>query len=181
MSNPAARDAVVLKNSLVLIVLTAASLAGGCTGGSGDKMPDPVANVDRIALFVPQKAIVNWDKDPELDGVVAQIMLFKDHGKGLKTVLVTGEVDLMLYEGAKPDKFSDAPEPFVSRTFTARELSRRVVGQYDALRGYAVRLEWPAAPKTTHVWLIARYRRPGGGEIYSSPAEQRMPAPPKRK
>ena len=138
-------------------------------------MPAPIPNADRIGLFVPESAIANWDGEPGFDGVIAQIMLFRDQGGGLKSVLVSGEVDIMIYEGAKPAKFSDATRPFFSWTFKGDELAQRVVGQYNALWGYALHLQWTIPPRTEKVWLIARYRSPSGDAIYSSPAEQIMP------
>jgi len=138
-------------------------------------MPAPIAHADRIGLFVPESAIVNWDGKPGLDGVIAQVMLFRNEGGGLKSVLVTGDVDIMIYEGAKPANLSDAIKPFLSWTFNARELSQRVVGQYGSLWGYALRLPWKLPPRSEKVWLIARYRPPSGRAIYSSPAEQPMP------
>ena len=183
MTDPTGKRATMLKNLknfLVLIAVVSAATAGGCTtatdkGMSAPVMPAPVAHADRIALFVPPNAIVNWDGEPGFDGAIAQIMLLRNTDKGLKSVLVSGEVDIMIYEGAKPDRLSDAIKPFFSWTFTAGELAQRVVGQYNALWGYALRMQWTAAPRSAKVWLIARYRPPSGSAIYSSPAEQLMP------
>jgi hypothetical protein len=165
----------VLKNFLVVIAVVSAAVSNGCTPPTNKGVPAPVAHADRIGLFVPESAIVNWDGKPGFDGVIAQVMLFRDTGGGLKSVLVNGEVDIMIYEGDKPDKLSDATKPFLSWTFSAKELSELVVGQYGALWGYSLRLPWRIPPRTEKVWLIARYRPPSGQAIYSSPAEQPMP------
>ena len=177
MTDPTGKLETHLKAFLVLVAVVSAAVQGGCTSGTDRKnLPEPVSHADRIALLVPENAIHNWDGAPGLDGVMAQIMLFKNETKGPKSVLVNGEVDLMLFEGAKPDNADNIPKPFFSQTFTAGELARSVVGQYNTLWGYSLRLQWLTAPKTKNVWLIARYRPPTGRPIYSSPAEQRMPA-----
>ena len=144
-------------------------------GISEARRPAPEPHADRIGLMVPQKAIVNWDGEPGFDGAIAQVMLFKNINGGKKSVLVTGEVDVMMYEGAKPDDYSNVTKPFFSWTFTGTELAQRVVGQYGALWGYALVLEWTVPPKSEKVWMIARYRPPSGSAIYSSPAEQVVP------
>ena len=140
MTDPTSKRATMLKNLLVLIAVVSAAVSGGCTtatdkGISETRRPAPEPHADRIGLMVPQKAIVNWDGEPGFDGAIAQVMLFKNTAGGPKSVLVSGEVDIMIYEGAKPDRFSDATKPFFSWTFKADELARRVVGQYSALWG----------------------------------------------
>ena len=172
----------VSRVALVLVVAVVAAL-GGCDATANSTpapnrikgMPAPVDSADRIALLVPQVAVVNFDDQPGPDGVVAQVMRFKDYGKGPKSVLVTGEVDLMVFEGSKPKNINDAPKPFFSQTFTPAELSRCIVGQYNTLWGYSLRARWPAAPRTKNIWMLARYRPPSGSAVFSSPAEQRMP------
>jgi hypothetical protein len=177
VTDPNSKREPHLKAFLVLVAVVAAAVQGGCTNGTVHKnLPAPIPNVDRMALFVPENAITNLDGVKGPDGLIAQVMLFRNSGSGLKSVLVSGEVDVLIYEGAKPEKFVDGTEPFFSWTFTAKELAQRVVGQYNALWGYSLRLQWPSAPKSARVWLIARYRPPAGRAIYSSPAEQRMPA-----
>jgi len=175
VTDPTGKRVTILKNFLLVIAVVSAAVSPGCTPATKKGMPGPVAQADRIGLFVPDNAIANWDGKPGFDGVVAQVMLFRDEGGGLKSVLVSGEVDVMIYEGSKPDRLSDAIKPFFSWTFTSRELAERVVGQYGALWGYALRLPWNVPPQTQNVWLIARYRPPSGNAIYSSPAEQPMP------
>ena len=175
MTDPTGKRATILKNFLVLAAVVSAAAAGGCTLPTKKGMPAPIPHADRIGLFVPESAIANWDGEPGFDGVVAQVMLFRDSGGGLKSVLVSGEVDIMIYEGSKPDNLSDATKPFFSWTFNAEELAQRVVGQYGSLWGYALRLPWKLPPQSEKVWLIARYRPPSGRAIYSSPAEQPMP------
>ncbi len=170
----------MLKNFLVLIAVASAAVSGGCTtvtgeGPSAAPRPAPEPNADRIGLMVPQKAIVNWDGEPGFDGAIAQVMLFKNTPGGQKSILVSGEVDVMMYEGEKPDDYSNVTKPFFTWTFTPAELAQRVVGQYGALWGYALVLEWTIPPKSEKVWMIACYRPPSGRAIYSSPAEQVMP------
>ena len=173
---------------IVVILAAAASLSlGGCeppkpkpintppATTARNNMPTPIANADRIALMVPQRAVVNLDKRPGVDGIVAQIMLLKNFDKGPKTVLVTGQVELMVFEGSIPKDVRDAPKPFFSRTFTGKELAQRVVGQYNTLWGYSLKAKWPTPPKSANIWIMAQYRSPDGSAIYSSPAEQRMP------
>jgi len=173
--DPTGKRATTLKNVLTVIAVVSAAVSPGCTPSAKKGMPAPVARADRIGLFVPESAIVNWDAKPGFDGLIAQVMLFRDSGAGLKSVLVSGEVDVMIYEGDRPDKPSEATKPFFSWTFNAEELAQRVVGQYGALWGYALRLQWEIPPRSEKVWLIARYRPPSGNAIYSSPAEQSMP------
>ena len=176
MTDTIGKRGTISKGFGVLVAVISAAVQGGCTTEINNGMPAPVQHADRIALLVPENAIVNWDGKPGFDSVMAQIMLFEKTAKGPKSVLVSGEVDLMLFEGPKPDNVNDITKPFFSQTFTARELAQRVVGQYDTLWGYSLRLQWLTAPKTKTVWLIARYRPPTGKPLYSSPAEQRMPA-----
>ena len=183
MTDPIGKRATILKNSLVLIAIVSMAASGGCTtvtnkGPAAPARPAPVPHADDIGLLVPQKAIVNMDGKPGFDGIVAQIMLCKETDAGPKSILVSGEVDVMLYEGPKPDDLRDAAKPFFSWTFTSGELARRVVGQYHALWGYSLFLQWTTAPKPGKVWLRARYRPPSGNAIYSSPAEQVMPVDP---
>ena len=180
MIDPTAKLATVLKNFLVVLAVVSAAVSGGCTtvtnkGISETPRPAPEPHANRIGLMVPQKAIVNWDGEPGFDGAVAQVMLFKNTAGGPKSVLVSGEVDVMMYEGEKPEDFSNVTKPFFSWTFTSKELAQRVVGQYGALWGYALVLKWTVPPKSEKVWMIARYRPPSGRAIYSSPAEQIMP------
>ncbi len=174
---------------VVILAATAALSLGGCEAKKPNtsnnpraaalkNLPAPIENADRIALLVPQQAVVNLDKQPGVDGVVAQVMLLRDFGKGPKTVLVTGEVDLMVFEGSIPKNINNAPKPFLARTFTARELAGRVVGQYNTLWGYSLQAKWTSRPRSANIWIMARYRPPEGSAIYSSPAEQRMPAKP---
>ena len=165
-----------MKGFGILLAIVAAAVQGGCTTTTVSGAPAPVPHADRIALLVPENAIVNWDGQPGPDGVITQVMLLRNSSKGRKSVLVTGEVDIMVFEGRRPENAEDMSKPFFSQTFTARELARRVVGQYNAIWGYSLRLQWLTAPKSENVWLIARYRPPSGKVIYSSPAEQRMPA-----
>jgi len=175
VTDPTGKRVTILKSLPLVIAVVSAVVSSGCTPPAKKGMPAPIPHADRIGLFVPPNAIANWDGEPGFDGVIAQVMLFSDTGGGLKSVLVSGEVDIMIYEGAKPDKLSDAIKPFFSWTFNAEELTERVVGQYGALWGYAMRLPWKLAPRSEKVWLIARYRPPSGRVIYSSPAEQPMP------
>ncbi|MBC8373240.1 MAG: hypothetical protein ISS69_07840 [Phycisphaerae bacterium] len=180
MTDLTGKRATMLKNLLVGIAVVSAAVSGGCatvtnTGPSAARRPAPEPHADRIGLMVPQKAIVNWDGEPGFDGAIAQVMLFKNTAGGPKSILVSGEVDVMMYEGAKPDDYSNVTKPFFSWTFTPAELAQRVVGQYGALWGYALVLEWTVPPKSEKVWMIARYRPPSGSAIYSSPAEQVMP------
>ena len=176
MTDPIGKRATILKNFLVLTAVVSAAVSGGCTPEIDKGMPAPIPQADRIGLMVPPNAIVNWDGEPGFDGAIAQVMLFKHTaGGGLKSVLVSGEVDIMIYEGAKPDRLTDAIKPFFSWTFTAGDLAQRVVGQYNGLWGYALRLQWTVPPQSEKVWMIARYRPPSGRAIYSSPAEQSMP------
>jgi hypothetical protein len=175
VTDPTGKRRTNLKAFLVLVAVTAAALQGGCETVTDNKLPAPTPNVDRMALLVPENAIANLDGVKGPDGLIAQIMLFRNSGSGLKSVLVSGEVDVLLYEGAKPEKFVNGTEPFFTWTFTAKELAQRIVGQYNTLWGYSLRLQWSTAPKSTKVWLIARYRPPAGRPIYSSPAEQRVP------
>jgi len=140
------------------------------------KLPPPIDQVDRIALLAPHNAVVNLDSRPGPDGIVAQVMLVKDFGQGPKTVLVSGKVDLMVFEGSIPKNLSEAPKPFFSRTFTAEELAQRVVGQYGVLLSYALQAEWASAPQSKSIWILARYRPQSGEALFSSPAEQRMPS-----
>jgi len=175
---------------IALLLVTAAALSlGGCEppkpktsknprAATLNNVPTPIAEADRIALLVPQRAVVNLDKRPGVDGIVAQVMLLKDFGKGPKTVLVTGQVELMVFEGSIPKDVRDAPKPFFSRTFTGKELARRVVGQYNTLWGYSLQAKWTKPPKSANIWIMAQYRSPEGAAIYSSPAEQRMPPKP---
>lgn len=167
----------VLKNTLLLLVAVSAIGASGCTQKTikGKRLPDSVDQIDKVALLVPQNAIINWDKKPGLDGVIAQVMLFQNQGKGPKSVLVSGEIDLMLFEGSMPKTLSSIPEPFCTQTFTSAELSARIVGQYSSLWSYSLRLPWPKIPGTKNVWMIARYRPQSGRAVYSSAAEQRIP------
>jgi len=162
-------------------LLLAASLCYGCQTGTKDGLPAPVAHADRIGLYVPEQAVVNWDDKPGLDGVRAQVMLFR-HGPGgkLKSVLVTGEVDLILYEGPQPVSLDRAGTPFRSWTFNAEELARLAIGQYG-LAGYSMRLAWGRdVPRADKIWMVARYRPPMGQAIYSSSAQCDMPLEPKR-
>jgi len=175
VTDPTGKLATILKTFLVLSAVVLAAVLGGCAPVTVKGAPAPEAHADRIGLMVPQKAIVNWDGEPGFDGAIAQVMLFKTTDGGPKSILVTGEVDIIMYEGAKPDDFSNLTKPFFSWTFTSRELARRVVGQYGALWGYALVLEWTVPPESEKVWMIARYRPPSGRAIYSSPAEQVMP------
>ena len=175
MTDPTGKRVTILKSLLLVIAVVSAVVSSGCTPPAKKGMPAPISHADRIGLFVPPNAIANWDGEPGFDGVIAQVMLFRHKGGGLKSVLVTGDVDVMIYEGAKPDNLSDAIKPFFSWTFNAEELSQRAVGQYGSLWGYALRLPWKLPPRSEKVWLIARYRPPSGRAIYSSPAEQPMP------
>ena len=175
VTDPTGGRANILKIFLLLTAGVSAAAQGGCTTEINKGMPAPVAHADRIGLFVPENAITNWDGAPGADGAIAQIMLFRDSASGLKSVLVSGEIDVMLYEGAKPERFVTETKSFFSWTFTAKELAQRVVGQYNALWGYSLRLQWTTAPRSSKVWLIARYRPPSGNAVYSSPAEQIMP------
>ncbi|MDP6637500.1 MAG: hypothetical protein QGG42_21585 [Phycisphaerae bacterium] len=176
MTDPNRKRAIALRNILILAAVAAAAQVGCTTTPVRSGRPVTVANIDRIALLVPENAIVNWDDKPGLDGIVAQVMHFKDYGKGPKSVLVSGEVDIMVFEGPKPDRFDNAGKPFFSQTFTSGQLAQRIVGQYNALWSYSLRVRWPAVPQSSKVWLIARYRPPSGNAVYSSPAEQRMPS-----
>ncbi|MBT3200891.1 MAG: hypothetical protein HN350_13360 [Phycisphaerales bacterium] len=168
---------VVLKNALLLLIAISAMGASGCTQKTinGKRLPDTVDQIDKIALLVPQNAIINWDGKPGLDGVIAQVMLFQNQEKGPKSVLVSGEIDLMLFEGRKPKTLNNAPKPFCTKTFTSSELATKIVGQYSSLWSYSLRLPWPKIPATKDVWMIARYRPKSGRAVYSSPAEQRVP------
>ncbi len=170
-----------MKSFLILAACVSAAVQGGCTTSTVKGAPSPVPHADRIALLVPENAIVNWDGLPGPDGLIAQVMLFRNESKGPKSILVTGEVDIMLFEGSKPDNADNIPKPFFSQAFTARELALRAVGQYETLWGYSLRVQWLEPPKTENVWLIARYRPPTGRPIYSSPAEQSMPTKSKPK
>jgi len=171
----------------LLLVAASAALLTGCEPPKGPDgkpaapalkgVPKPIDYVDRIALLVPQRAVVNLDNQPGPDGVIAQIMLLKDFGKGPKTVLGTGEIDLLVFEGSQPDNLNNAPKPFFVKTFTAAELAKRVVGQYNTLWGYALQAKWTTPPKSSNIWMLARYRASSGPALFSSPAEQRMPSP----
>jgi len=140
-------------------------------------LPKPVAHADRIGLYVPEAAVANWDDRPGPDGVRAQVILYRDEPGGkFKSVLVTGKIDLMLYEGAQPANLSGAGTPFRSWTFNKSELARLTIGQYGVLWGYSMLLEWGReVPKSEKIWMIARYRSPTGQAIYSSPVERPMP------
>jgi hypothetical protein len=166
VTDPTGKRVTILKSLLLVIAVVSAVVSSGCTPPAKKGMPAPISHADRIGLFVPPNAIANWDGEPGFDGVIAQVMLFRHKGGGL---------DVMIYEGAKPDNLSDAIKPFFSWTFNAEELSQRAVGQYGSLWGYALRLPWKLPPRSEKVWLIARYRPPSGRAIYSSPAEQPMP------
>jgi hypothetical protein len=178
VTDPSGKRATVLKSVLVLIAAVSAACSAGCTTVTGKGLPAAVARADRIGLFVPEHAIADWDGKPGFDGIIAQIMLYRNEDGGLKSVLVSGEVDVMFFEGPAPDNLNDAAKPFFTRTFTSEELARRVTKQYSTLWGYALRMGWESPPQTENIWLIARYRPPAGPAIYSSPAEQTMPADP---
>jgi len=170
-------------------LLMAVSLFGGCQPGMKNGPPEPVAHADRIGLYVPDAAVVNWDGQPGFDGILAQVMLFRDEPGGkLKSILVTGEIDMILYEGSQPASLDLAGKPFRVWTFTRAELARMKIGQYGVLWGYSMRLAWgrrvpkpipevdPETEKETEkIWLRARYRSPMGKVIYSSPIERPMP------
>lgn len=176
MTDPTGKRVTVLRSFLVLTTVVSAGVLGGCEPQTIDNRPAPISQADRIALLVPENAIVNLDGEPGADGLIAQVMLLKDQGKGPKSVLVNGEVDILIYEGPKPNKISADTKPFFSWTFTSKQLAERVIRQYSTLWGYALRLRWDKAPQSSKVWLIARYRPPSGQAIFSSPAEQLVPA-----
>jgi len=178
VTNLTGKSRTIPKLLLAIVAAAAAITHSGCapeTTITKPSLPKPVAIVDRVALLMPESAVVNMDGKPGYDGVVAQIMLFQKSDRGIKSVLGSGDVDVLIFEGRRPNRLDDAPAPFFTWTFTSDELARHIVGQYNALWGYSLQLQWDTAPRASRMWLVARYRPTSGPAVYSSPAEQRMP------
>ena len=137
--------------------------------------PKPVERVDHMELQLPDGAATNWDSDPEPDGLRAMVRLYQtSRDKGVRAVLVSGQIDFLLFEGSRPKRPTGASSPFFTWTFTPDQLPAYVTRQYG-LWCYAMQLAWgEKAPKAKQIWLVARYRAPGGPPIYSSPIERSM-------
>ena len=173
MTDPSGKRATILKRSLAVIAVVFAAMSPGCTPPANKGMPAPIPHADRVGLSVPGNGIVNLDGEPGYYGVTAHVVLYKNIPAGLKSILVNGELDIIIY-GGSTDKFSDATEPLFSWTLTGGELALLAVRQYG-IWGYGLQLKWKTPPRPGRVWIIARYRPPSGNAIYSSPAEQLMP------
>ena len=150
------------------LIIAAAALAG-CDAGPKQVSPTPPAAVNGAdALHVQcSYAPVDWDGRPGSDGLVVQVLLFRQRRD--LPVLVRGTIAFRLFQGViRAGQIGDV-KPAWSWQFQGRQLracqTRTVWGW-----GYTLRLGWgQAAPATSSVTLLAEYVPEKGPTLRSDP------------
>lgn len=135
-------------------------VAAGCEG------PPQVQEVDYMDVFAPQGAL-KLQGSSRPDGVQARVFLYR--GSDAQTVIGTGNLELMLFEGKRMNINLAKEPPFKTWTYTPEELSK-VRGKVLGLWCYPLALFWgETTPKTPTVTLVARYMNPSGRSVVSKP------------
>lgn len=155
--------------ALISAALIAAAALAGCDAGTKQVSPTPPAAVDGAdALHVQcSHAPANWDGKPGPDGLVVQVLLFRQ-GRDLP-VLVRGTIGFRLFQGVvRAAQISDV-KPAWSWEFQGPQLqasqARTVWGW-----GYTMRLGWgQALPATSSVTLLGEYVPEKGTTLRSDP------------
>lgn len=141
----------------IVIVLLAAGVLGGCIqGGSVD-------TVDAMELHTPMVA-ADWDGKPGADGLGARVLMYhKTADGGVRTVRVSGTVELLMFAGRLgPEQISSA-KPLRTWTFEGDDLDACITKSLG-LTMYSFRLPFgDLTPPKGGITLVARYR-PRGGE-----------------
>jgi len=168
-----------VRRALTCLVI-ASALLSGCPPARKPRSgvpvpPKPVDRVIHVELQLPDSAAINWDTDPEPDGLRVMVRLYQaSRQHGVRAVLVSGAIDFLLFEGSPPKRPADAGKPFFTWTFTRDQLPAYMARRYG-LWCYAMQLDWgKRTPRAKQIWLVARYRAPEGSPIYSSPIERSM-------
>ncbi len=151
-------------------ILFAGALAGCQLPGLSDESA-PAGHVDRVQLFVLPTAI-NMDAVPGPGGISITIYFFRlsqaPDGKVLnKTVAVSGDVDVMMFDGQLRASDMANAKPRHVWHFAPGEigpyLSHSALGYH-----YAMSLPWGKdEPQATMVTAIVRYSPPNEQPMYS--------------
>lgn len=147
-----------------------ATLLGGCQQDNGPRPPEPVTQIDHVDLFVGPTAL-NMDGAPGPDGTEATVFLYRRSAP--QTQLVTGSIDILLYEheGRTDERVISellARRPDHIWSFPPALLARRRIRRMG-LWGYEFRLDWgDDVPSTRRVVLLARYTPDQARPVYST-------------
>lgn len=146
-----------------------AATSVGCT--SWETKPTGPPTGGRIARVVTLMSpyAVNWDGDPEYDGL-SLFVLFFAVGRD-EPIAVDGTVTFLLYAGSKPQPKA---KPIHKWTYTPEQVKGHL-GKSPYGWGYGFRLDWgDDVPKSAAVSLIAEIRTKEGQVQRSREAVVRM-------
>jgi len=152
----------------ILAGVLACGLLGGCASPRASSAPRNVGlEITELNLFSAPMA-VNFDGVPGPDGL--SLRLYAGNPRELKRLPITaGQLEILVFDGLVRGEALVSTQPWQSWSYTPQQLARAAQKTSVGV-SYVLTPLWKGSPPASkQVTCVARFVRPSGKPLYSSP------------